>query len=179
MAVLTKKFSLVFYIGTSPLTLSNLSSGVKTAIKRITQPNAGGTAYASFNPASGVNSLTTAAAATSSLVQQFIVETVSASPSVDLGASWAFAPPNVAKLVFTIPANGTNYYTDAVTILSADAGTYTIESLVGVTIDNYLRNSTTIVAPGVGATVALAAGDTLRFTASTGSTAGVITLTKQ
>lgn len=175
MATLIKKFSLVQYIGSTPLTLANLPSGVKSAIRRITQPNAGGTAYASFNPASGVNALTTAAAPTATAVQVFIIETVSASPSVNLGPDWSFAPN---KLLLTLGINQTAA-TNTITLGAEDAGSYVIESSTGLSGLSYTKNGVPQTALSTTVAVALAADDIFGFTATTGSVPGTLILNRQ
>ena len=114
MALLTKKITQVLYVGTSSLALATLPTAGKSALKFIRQVNPAGTGYGSFNPLSGVNALTTAPGATASLLGQYIVETLSATPNVDLGPAFAFAGPGTA------PAAPQDFVLDGTTVLTGE-----------------------------------------------------------
>ena len=125
--LITKKLTQALYVGASPLTLANLPANVKAAIKLIRQVNAGGTGYASFNPAAGVNSLTTAPAPTGSLVGQYIIETISASPNVSLPDFEPVAGVT-GRLIATFPAGQTAITVPMPLVFADEAGTYALDS---------------------------------------------------
>jgi hypothetical protein len=58
MANITKKLTQLLYLGANPLLLTSLPTEIKQQIRLIRQVNGAGTGYVSFNPGSGVNSLT-------------------------------------------------------------------------------------------------------------------------
>ena len=174
--IISKKLTQVLYVGAAPLTLSALPSGVRAAIKLIRQVNSGGTGYVSFNPASGVNSLTTAPAKTDTSVAQFIIETISSTPSVNLGPDWALGiAASASRLLLTVVANQTAQ-NNTFTVASGDEGSYLIESTTGLASPAYAKNGTAVTTLSTMVPVVLAIGDTFSLTSTTN---GTLTLIKQ
>jgi hypothetical protein len=182
MAILSKKLTQVLYLGVTDLPLANLPAGVKSAIKSIRQVNSAGTGYVSHNPASGVNALTTAVAPTAALVSQYIVETISGTPNVDLGADFGVVVARPVRLVATFDQGLTARPLPLKVLSAAEAGTYVLDAaypVTGLTNLSYQKNGTAVsLSTTVG--VALNTTDTLTITGTTqAGTQGQLVLIKQ
>jgi hypothetical protein len=93
MANINKKLTQLLYLGGSPLLLASLPTEIKQQIRLIRQINGAGTGYVSFNPVSGVNSLTQVS--TGGPQGHVTVEAMSNNPNFTLDSfeSWTASTP--------------------------------------------------------------------------------------
>jgi hypothetical protein len=102
MTSITKRLTPLLYLGEAPLVLSSLPANVKSAIKLIRQLNGAGTGYVSFNPASGVNSLTQLISGGAQ--GHVVIEASSATPNflLDGFGSWPLPGNNQSNLAYML-----------------------------------------------------------------------------